>query len=246
MKCYLQKPSEVERKWYLVDAKGKTLGRLSTEIATVLRGKNKVTFTPNVDGGDYVVVINAEQVQVTGKKRQNKVYRHHTGYIGNLKEINFDKLLVKNPTKLINNKLFVPANILSKYMGYSLSFDKSKNNLLINSTATNLMDKPDFSKISLLPVLEKSMGKETYNQFKYTFVTTDEPKGEKYLTNGKYAIFTAHEKGYEPNKLNGFFYLNIYTNDVYFYPASSEHEELAISPPFLTASFSIARASVVP
>lgn len=141
--------------------------------------------------------------------------------------VNGINISTNNPTKLINNKLFVPANILSKYMGYSLSFDKSKNNLLINSTATNLMDKPDFSKISLLPVLEKSMGKETYNQFKYTFVTADEPKGEKYLTNGKYAIFTAHEKGYEPNKLNGFFYLNIYTNDVYFYPASSEHEELA-------------------
>ncbi|MBS6063133.1 50S ribosomal protein L13 [Criibacterium bergeronii] len=114
MKCYLQKPSEVERKWYLVDAKGKTLGRLSTEIATVLRGKNKVTFTPNVDGGDYVVVINAEQVQVTGKKRQNKVYRHHTGYIGNLKEINFDKLLVKNPTKIIEYSVrgMLPKNKL--------------------------------------------------------------------------------------------------------------------------------------
>ena len=114
MKCYLQKPSEVERKWYLVDAKGKTLGRLSTEIATVLRGKNKVTFTPNVDGGDYVVVINAEQVQVTGKKRQNKVYGHHTGYIGNLKEINFDKLLVKNPTKIIEYSVrgMLPKNKL--------------------------------------------------------------------------------------------------------------------------------------
>lgn len=114
MKCYLQKPSEVERKWYLVDAKGKTLGRLSTEIATVLRGKNKVTFTPNVDGGDYVVVINAEQVQVTGKKRQNKVYRHHTGYIGNLKEIDFDKLLVKNPTKIIEYSVrgMLPKNKL--------------------------------------------------------------------------------------------------------------------------------------
>ena len=101
MKCYLQKPLEVERKWYLVDAKGKTLGRLSTEIATILRGKNKVTFTPNVDCGDYVVVINAEQIEVTGKKRSDKVYRHHTGYVGHLREINFEKLMDKDPTRII-------------------------------------------------------------------------------------------------------------------------------------------------
>ena len=95
MKCYIQKPSEVQRKWHLIDAEGKTLGRLSTEIAKLLRGKHKVTFTPHVDGGDYVVVINADKIEVTGKKRDNKVYRHHTGYIGNLKEINFKKYLYK-------------------------------------------------------------------------------------------------------------------------------------------------------
>ena len=101
MKCYVQKPSEVQRKWHLIDAQGKTLGRLSTEIAKLLRGKHKVTFTPHVDGGDYVVVINADKIEVTGKKRDNKVYRHHTGYIGNLKEINFKKLQEKNPEEII-------------------------------------------------------------------------------------------------------------------------------------------------
>lgn len=101
MKCYIQKPSEVQRKWHLIDAEGKTLGRLSTEIAKLLRGKHKVTFTPHVDGGDYVVVINADKIEVTGKKRDNKVYRHHTGYIGNLKEINFKKLQEKNPEEII-------------------------------------------------------------------------------------------------------------------------------------------------
>lgn len=101
MKCYVQKPSEVQRKWHLIDAEGKTLGRLSTEIAKLLRGKHKVTFTPHVDGGDYVVVINADKIEVTGKKRDNKVYRHHTGYIGNLKEINFKKLQEKKPEEII-------------------------------------------------------------------------------------------------------------------------------------------------
>ncbi|EFM39154.1 ribosomal protein L13 [Peptostreptococcaceae bacterium AS15] len=101
MKCYIQKPSEVQRKWHLIDAEGKTLGRLSTEIAKLLRGKHKVTFTPHVDGGDYVVVINADKIEVTGKKRDNKVYRHHTGYIGNLKEINFKKLQEKKPEEII-------------------------------------------------------------------------------------------------------------------------------------------------
>ena len=101
MKCYVQKPSEVQRKWHLIDAEGKTLGRLSTEIAKLLRGKHKVTFTPHVDGGDYVVVINADKIEVTGKKRDNKVYRHHTGYIGGLKEINFKKLQEKKPEEII-------------------------------------------------------------------------------------------------------------------------------------------------
>lgn len=85
MKSYIAKPADVQRKWYIVDAEGKTLGRLATEIATVLRGKHKVTFTPHVDGGDFVVVVNAEKVVLTGKKLDQKMYRYHTGYVGGLK-----------------------------------------------------------------------------------------------------------------------------------------------------------------
>ena len=80
MKSYIAKPAEVERKWYVVDAEGKTLGRLASEVASVLRGKNKPTYTPHVDCGDYVIVINAEKVEVTGKKRKEKIYKRHTGY----------------------------------------------------------------------------------------------------------------------------------------------------------------------
>lgn len=101
MKSYISKPSEVTRKWYLIDAEGKTLGRLSTEIAKLLRGKHKVTFTPHVDGGDFVVVVNADKVVVTGKKMDNKIYRRHTGYIGNMKEISFRKLQQERPEEII-------------------------------------------------------------------------------------------------------------------------------------------------
>lgn len=101
MNAYVQKPAEVERKWYLIDAKGKTLGRVCTQIASLLRGKGKVTFTPHVDGGDFVVVVNAKDIKVTGKKEQQKIYRHHTGYIGHMKEITFEKLIEKNPEQVI-------------------------------------------------------------------------------------------------------------------------------------------------
>ncbi len=82
MKSYIAKPADVKRDWYIVDAEGKTLGRLATEIATILRGKNKPTFTPHVDGGDFVIVVNAEKVVLTGKKLTQKYYRYHTGYVG--------------------------------------------------------------------------------------------------------------------------------------------------------------------
>ncbi len=101
MKSYISKPAEVNRKWYLVNAEGKTLGRLSTEIARILRGKHKVTYTPHVDGGDFVVVVNADKVVVTGKKAEQKVYRHHTGYIGNLKEISYKRMLQEKPEEII-------------------------------------------------------------------------------------------------------------------------------------------------
>ena len=101
MKSYISKPSEVTRKWYIVDAEGKTLGRISTEIARVLRGKHKVTFTPHVDGGDFVIVVNADKVVVTGNKTDDKMYRNHTGYIGNMKETNFRKLQQEKPEEII-------------------------------------------------------------------------------------------------------------------------------------------------
>lgn len=101
MKSYISKPADVKRKWYLVNAEGKTLGRLSTEIARILRGKHKVTYTPHVDGGDFVVVVNADKVAVTGKKAEQKIYRHHTGYIGNLKEIPYKRMLQEKPEEII-------------------------------------------------------------------------------------------------------------------------------------------------
>lgn len=101
MKSYISKPAEVTRKWFIVDAEGKTLGRLSTEIATILRGKKKVTYTPHVDGGDFVVVVNAEKVAVTGKKLDQKIYRHHTGYIGNMKEMPLRRMLAEKPEEVI-------------------------------------------------------------------------------------------------------------------------------------------------
>jgi len=95
------KPAEVRRDWYVVDATGKTLGRLSTEIARRLRGKHKPEYTPHVDTGDYIVVVNAEKVRVTGNKLKDKIYHHHTGYIGNLKSIPLEKLLDETPERAI-------------------------------------------------------------------------------------------------------------------------------------------------
>ena len=112
------KPAEVRRDWYLVDADGKTLGRLASEIARRLRGKHKPIYTPHVDTGDYIVVVNAEKVRVTGNKRQDKMYHHHTGYIGNLKSINLEKLLAKAPERVIESavKGMLPKNPLGRAM----------------------------------------------------------------------------------------------------------------------------------
>lgn len=95
------KAADVDRKWYLVDAEGKTLGRLSTEIATILMGKNKPTYTPSMDTGDFVVVINAEKVELTGNKWKDKFYRYHTGHPGGLKEVRYSELVQRKPEKLI-------------------------------------------------------------------------------------------------------------------------------------------------
>ncbi|MCI5697626.1 MAG: 50S ribosomal protein L13 [Clostridiales bacterium] len=118
MKSFIAKPHEVERKWYVVDAEGQTLGRVASKVASVLRGKNKPTFTPHVDCGDYVIVINADKVQVTGKKRKEKIYKHHTGYPGGLRETTFEKLIAKKPDEVIRHavKGMMPKGKLGRQM----------------------------------------------------------------------------------------------------------------------------------
>jgi large subunit ribosomal protein L13 len=108
--------------WYMVDATGLTLGRLASQVATVLRGKHKPTFTPHEDLGDHVVVVNAEKVRLTGNKLKDKLYRHHTGYVGGLKEISAEKLLDKDPTRLITNAVqgMLPKNRLGRAMSKKL------------------------------------------------------------------------------------------------------------------------------
>ena len=101
MQTYMANPDKIERKWYIVDAEGQTLGRLSSGIASVLRGKNKPQFTPHVDTGDYVIVINADKVAVTGKKLQQKIYYHHSDYVGGMKETTLKEMLAKKPERVI-------------------------------------------------------------------------------------------------------------------------------------------------
>ena len=118
MSSYIAKPSEIERKWYVLDAEGKTLGRLATEAAMILRGKKKPTYTPFLDTGDYVIVINAEKVQVTGKKAKEKIYKHHTGYPGGLREVTFEQLQAKDPEEIIRHavKGMMPKGPLGRQM----------------------------------------------------------------------------------------------------------------------------------
>ncbi len=118
MKTFSAKPAEVKRDWYVVDAEGKTLGRLSSEIAKRLRGKHKPVYTPHVDTGDYIIVINAEKIHVTGNKEKDKVYYHHTGYIGNLKSVNLNKLRRTFPDRIISTavKGMLPKNPLGRAM----------------------------------------------------------------------------------------------------------------------------------
>ena len=101
MKTYMANPDKIERKWYVVDAEGATLGRLASEIAKVLRGKNKPEYTPHIDTGDYVIVVNAEKVKVTGKKLQQKIYYNHSDYVGGMTETTLAELLAKKPEKVI-------------------------------------------------------------------------------------------------------------------------------------------------
>jgi len=118
MKTFSAKAETVRRDWYVVDASGKTLGRLASEIARRLRGKHKPEYTPHVDTGDYIVVINASQIHVTGNKATDKMYHRHTGYIGHLKSISFDKLLASNPERIIEIavKGMLPKNPLGRAM----------------------------------------------------------------------------------------------------------------------------------
>ncbi|MGD2160003.1 MAG: 50S ribosomal protein L13 [Gammaproteobacteria bacterium] len=118
MKTYSAKAETVERDWFLIDADGKTLGRLATEIARRLRGKHKAVYTPHVDTGDYIVVINAEKVKVTGNKAKDKMYYNHSGYMGGLKEINFEDLIQKAPERVIETAVqgMLPKNPLGRAM----------------------------------------------------------------------------------------------------------------------------------
>lgn len=113
---YLAKPGEVERKWHVIDATDVSLGRLSTVVASILRGKNKPTFTPNVDTGDFVIVINASKVALTGNKEKDKIYYHHSNYPGGLKAISAGDLRTKNPVRLIENSVkgMLPSGTLGR------------------------------------------------------------------------------------------------------------------------------------
>ena len=118
MRTFSAKPHEVNHDWYVVDASGKTLGRLASEIARRLRGKHKPEYTPHVDTGDYIVVVNAEKIRVTGNKLKDKMYHHHTGYIGNLKSMPLDKLLATHPERAIEQavKGMLPRGPLGRKM----------------------------------------------------------------------------------------------------------------------------------
>ena len=118
MKSFMASPSTVERKWYVVDAEGKTLGRLASEVANVLRGKNKPTYTPHIDTGDYVIVVNAEKIQVTGKKLDQKIYYHHSEYVGGMKEATLREMMQKKPEFVITHavKGMLPKGPLGREM----------------------------------------------------------------------------------------------------------------------------------
>ena len=118
MKTFMASPATIDRKWYVVDAEGKTLGRLASEVAKVLRGKNKAIFTPHIDTGDYVIVVNADKVKVTGKKLDQKIYYHHSDYIGGMKETTLREMMNKHPERVIEYavKGMLPKGPLGRQM----------------------------------------------------------------------------------------------------------------------------------
>ncbi|MCF6461704.1 50S ribosomal protein L13 [Clostridium sp. Cult3] len=118
MKSYMAKPNEIHRKWYIIDAEDKVLGRLASEVAAILRGKHKPIYTPHVDTGDYVIIINADKVRLTGKKLEQKEYRYHTGYPGGLKSVPYSRMMKENPERAIQLavKGMLPKNRLGRQM----------------------------------------------------------------------------------------------------------------------------------
>ena len=128
MKTYSAKAEDIDRKWYLVDAEGKVLGRLATQIATILRGKNKPNYTPSMDLGDYVVVINAEKIKVTGNKLKGKIYKYHTPYVGGLKSVTLETLLKKKPELVVKKAVqgMIPHTKLGRAMIKKLKIYKGK------------------------------------------------------------------------------------------------------------------------
>ncbi len=117
-KCYTSKASDIVRKWYVIDAEGKTLGRLSSQVSKILQGKNKPTYTPSMDTGDFVIIINAEKIHVTGNKLNQKEYHRHSGYPGGFKTTSFKELLEKQPEKILEKAIkgMLPKTILAKQM----------------------------------------------------------------------------------------------------------------------------------
>ena len=116
MSTFMAKPGEIERQWYVIDATGKTMGRLAVQVADLLRGKNKPTFTPHVDCGDFVIVTNVEKMVLTGKKLEQKYYYHHTGYIGHMKSVRYDNLMANRPEMALELavKGMIPANTIGR------------------------------------------------------------------------------------------------------------------------------------
>lgn len=118
MKTFMASPATIERKWYVVDAEGMTLGRFASEVAKVLRGKNKAIFTPHIDTGDYVIVVNAEKIKVTGKKLDQKIYYNHSDYVGGMKETTLKEMLAKHPERVVEHavKGMLPKGPLGREM----------------------------------------------------------------------------------------------------------------------------------
>ena len=138
MKTYMANPDKIERKWYVVDAEGCTLGRLSSEIAKVLRGKNKPEYTPHVDTGDYVIVVNADKVKVTGKKLQQKIYYNHSDYVGGMRETTLAEMLAKKPEKVV--ELAVKGMLPKGPLGRAMS---KKLNVYAGTDNNNQAQKPE-------------------------------------------------------------------------------------------------------